>query len=167
MEATTLPHPTTITQPPATAPTVLVAAYPQCPALVVPVPAHCHLCVGRVMAIPTPPQLSRPSTLPGIRSLQTLPMDQLPGRYDTKVQPPIAVSTPVHMHPDPVSLAPTTTQNTVVAKFGLVGSHSHSPSPDRDTRRAPVSQRRSRYGHEDESEKNLRRISYLQATKEA
>jgi len=62
------------------------------------------------MTTPYQPRPPRPSTLPGIQSLQTY---GLRGRHDSPILPGMpekqvvvvsALSTPVHMHPDPDSI---------------------------------------------------------------
>lgn len=130
-------------------------------------PVHpCQACAMMTMTTPYQPRPPRPNTLPGIQSLHTYGGR---GRHDSptlsekQVMVVSSVNTPVHMHPDPGSIGqPGITHNTVLE----VDSNPPQPYPGWEPRLTNITHRRRRNGAEDEEEKNLRRISYLQATKE-
>jgi len=116
------------------------------------------------MTTPYQPRPPRPNTLPGIQSLQTY---GLRGRNDSPILPEKQVvvmaplATPVHMHPDPGSIGqPGQAHHTVIA----LDNHNHSqPYMGWDVP-TNITYRRKNHVHDDDEEKNLRRISYLQAT---
>jgi len=118
------------------------------------------------MTTPYQPRPPRPNTLPGIQSLHTYGVR---GRHDSPILPEKQVmvvsplNTPVHMHPDPGSLGqPGLTDNNTVLDLD---THSQ-PYSGWEHRPTNITYRRKKFPPDDEEEKNLRRISYLQATKE-
>jgi len=119
------------------------------------------------MTAPYQPRPPRPNTLPGIQSLHTYGVRGrhhdspiLPEKQVMVVSP---VNTPVHMHPDPGRLGqPGISENTVLE----LHSNLSQPYPGWEPRHTNIHYRRRKSAPEDEEEKNLRRISYLQATKE-
>jgi len=131
------------------------------------VPVHpCQDCAMMTMTAPYQPRPPRPNTLPGIQSLHTYGVR---GRHDSPILPEKQVmvvspmNAPVHMHPDPGRLGqPGITENTVLE----LDSNLSQPYGGWEARHTNIPYRRRRSAPEDEDEKNLRRISYLQATKE-
>jgi len=120
------------------------------------------------MTTPYQPRPPRPSTLPGIQSLQTY---GLRGRHDSPILPGMpekqvvvvsALSTPVHMHPDPDSIGQSGHKHHTVIDL----DNHPQPYAGWDPRPTNIIYRRKKFLPDDEEEKNLRRISYLQATKE-
>jgi len=118
------------------------------------------------MTAPYQPRPPRPNTLPGIQSLHTYGVR---GRHDSPILPEkqvmvvAPVNAPVHMHPDPGRLGQSgLTQNTVLE----LDSRLSQPNVGWESRHTNIPYRRRQSAPEDEDEKNLRRISYLQATKE-
>jgi len=133
------------------------APCPQC----VPV-SPCQACAMMTMTTPYQPRPPRPNTLPGIQSLHTYGVR---GRHDSPILPEKQVvvvsplNTPVHMHPDPGSLGQPGHSDT----HTVLDIDNHSQPYTRPTN---ITYRRKKFVPDDEEEKNLRRISYLQATKE-
>jgi len=126
----------------------------------------CPACAMITMTAPYQPRPPRPNTLPGIQSLQPYGGR---GRHDSPILPEKQVvvlsplNTPVHMHPDPGNSGHPghTDINTVL------DLDNPSPQfPSWDTGPTNISFRKKKNYPDDEEEKNLRRISYLQATKE-
>lgn len=126
----------------------------------------CPACAMITMTAPYQPRPPRPNTLPGIQSLQPYGGR---GRHDSPILPEKQVvvvsplNTPVHMHPDPGNSGHPghTDINTV-----LDLDNPSSQFPSWDTGPTNISFRKKKNYPDDEEEKNLRRISYLQATKE-
>jgi len=156
---------------------------PVCP-VCVSMPATCPSCSMISMAPHNPyplralPPPSRPDSLPGIQSLQHLqhrhhhPGGQVVGHHDSPHF--------VHMHPDPHSITyGGHTHHTVVDLEPLPhaltyqsldrsngsSTTSNRPSPSLGPSPNNISLRRKNY-QTDEEEKNLRRVSYIQATKD-